>query len=366
MRGGIGRGRVVQLIMDQVDGDISDSLAAHVAASDPHTGYQKESEKNAASGYAGLDVDARLATARLPLQALLGLSFAGDGSDGAVNLDGTNTYSWATTSGSAPNLAYTLSRGVYATTFTVASGISVRTAGFPVYATGRATIRGNLHNNGAPGTAGSGASNVAAEGSMGSTRAGGGNGSSAAGGATNPGNAGSGPTGTRSVGGGAGGAGGQGGPGAAGGNGGPTTAALAIMGSVRTASFGQRLRLIDGSGASTGGGGGGGGSVANAGTAQGGGGGQGAGGVILVCVELDGAGGTISATGGAGAPGSRTGNGDAGGGGGGSGGYVWVHAGRLVAAATLDASGGLAGAAAGAGSAGSVGATGSTYTFYGS
>jgi hypothetical protein len=31
------------------------SLAAHVAAADPHTVYQKESEKNAASGYAGLN-----------------------------------------------------------------------------------------------------------------------------------------------------------------------------------------------------------------------------------------------------------------------------------------------------------------------
>ena len=30
-------------------------LAAHVAASDPHTGYQKESEKAAANGYASLD-----------------------------------------------------------------------------------------------------------------------------------------------------------------------------------------------------------------------------------------------------------------------------------------------------------------------
>ena len=32
-------------------------LDAHVAAADPHTGYQKESEKAAASGYAGLDAN---------------------------------------------------------------------------------------------------------------------------------------------------------------------------------------------------------------------------------------------------------------------------------------------------------------------
>ena len=36
------------------------ALAAHVAAADPHTGYQKESEKNAASGYAGLTTSSRI------------------------------------------------------------------------------------------------------------------------------------------------------------------------------------------------------------------------------------------------------------------------------------------------------------------
>jgi len=34
--------------------------AAHVAAADPHTGYQKESEKNAANGYAGLTAGSKL------------------------------------------------------------------------------------------------------------------------------------------------------------------------------------------------------------------------------------------------------------------------------------------------------------------
>jgi len=36
------------------------AVAAHEAASDPHTGYQKESEKNAAGGYAGLDGSSKL------------------------------------------------------------------------------------------------------------------------------------------------------------------------------------------------------------------------------------------------------------------------------------------------------------------
>lgn len=35
------------------------ALSAHIAAADPHTGYQLESEKNAASGYAGLNASSR-------------------------------------------------------------------------------------------------------------------------------------------------------------------------------------------------------------------------------------------------------------------------------------------------------------------
>lgn len=37
----------------------SGSLAAHLAAADPHTGYQKESEKNTSGGYAGLNSSTR-------------------------------------------------------------------------------------------------------------------------------------------------------------------------------------------------------------------------------------------------------------------------------------------------------------------
>lgn len=45
--------------------DDSGSLAGHEAASDPHTGYQKESEKGAASGYAGLGTDGFVPTGQL-------------------------------------------------------------------------------------------------------------------------------------------------------------------------------------------------------------------------------------------------------------------------------------------------------------
>ncbi len=44
---------------------IGPALAAHIAAADPHTGYQKESEKDAASGYAGLTAGTKLNLAQM-------------------------------------------------------------------------------------------------------------------------------------------------------------------------------------------------------------------------------------------------------------------------------------------------------------
>jgi Protein of unknown function (DUF2793) len=44
----------------------SAALAGHVAASDPHTVYQKESEKSAANGYASLDSGGKVPAAELP------------------------------------------------------------------------------------------------------------------------------------------------------------------------------------------------------------------------------------------------------------------------------------------------------------
>jgi hypothetical protein len=42
------------------------AVSTHAAAADPHTGYQKESEKAAASGYASLDVGTKVPIAQLP------------------------------------------------------------------------------------------------------------------------------------------------------------------------------------------------------------------------------------------------------------------------------------------------------------
>lgn len=44
------------------DSEVSTAISNHEAAADPHTGYQRESEKNAASGYAGLDASTNINT----------------------------------------------------------------------------------------------------------------------------------------------------------------------------------------------------------------------------------------------------------------------------------------------------------------
>jgi hypothetical protein len=55
----------VQAAVEEVASEAATALSDHAAASDPHTGYQKESEKDAASGYCGLDSGVLVATARL-------------------------------------------------------------------------------------------------------------------------------------------------------------------------------------------------------------------------------------------------------------------------------------------------------------
>ena len=50
-----------------VDMTTQAELDAHAAAADPHTGYQKESEKGAASGYASLDAGTLVPVAQLPV-----------------------------------------------------------------------------------------------------------------------------------------------------------------------------------------------------------------------------------------------------------------------------------------------------------
>lgn len=47
-------------------GQVDASIATHAGLADPHTGYQKESEKDVASGYCGLDAGGLVPDARLP------------------------------------------------------------------------------------------------------------------------------------------------------------------------------------------------------------------------------------------------------------------------------------------------------------
>lgn len=53
-------------INDETEVTLTDPVPAHVALADPHTQYQKESEKDAANGYCGLDGSALIPDARIP------------------------------------------------------------------------------------------------------------------------------------------------------------------------------------------------------------------------------------------------------------------------------------------------------------
>ena len=62
-------------------GAATSAVSAHAGAADPHTGYQKESEKAAASGYASLDTNTRVPLAQLGSGSPSGSNFLrGDGS----------------------------------------------------------------------------------------------------------------------------------------------------------------------------------------------------------------------------------------------------------------------------------------------
>lgn len=54
------------------DSEITSAITTHEAAADPHAGYQKESEKDAASGYAGLTAGTKLNLAQM--QEVMGLT----------------------------------------------------------------------------------------------------------------------------------------------------------------------------------------------------------------------------------------------------------------------------------------------------
>ncbi len=299
----------------------------------------------------------------------------GDGSDGPVDMDGTNTYaSFASKSGST----YTLTRDVFATTLRVRVGSTLKMANFHVFANTSILNEGTMSNDGNAGTAASGETQgtggaATAVGSMPANIAGG---NGASGGVNNaPGNNGSaGSNANHSVSATTSGAGGNGGTSGtnAGGTGGAsgtnTGAALNIPRSLPGA-----YMLFDVNGTAiialntapgAGGGGGGGGSASSVQEPAGGGGGSSGGFGFVAAPDITNTG-TIrcnGGNGGAGATGTGSNVGGGGGGGAGSGGWLIIVRRTITNSGTIQAiagTPGAGGAGIGTGVTGSTGGSGS-------
>lgn len=96
---------------------VSAAVSAHEAAADPHTGYQKESEKGAANGYAPLGADSIVPNANLPATVnLSGLSVFSplDANTRFLCWDSTGT-TYGYTTGAAIQAAYGGGGGVIPT-----------------------------------------------------------------------------------------------------------------------------------------------------------------------------------------------------------------------------------------------------------
>lgn len=288
--------------------------------------------------------------------AIIATAHRGNGSDGAVTLDGTATVPWASKSGSV----YTATRIPQLTSLLVTgAGVQLNMANFPLLVTGDVTTAsgGAIHVDG-PAATGIGSTQGVAVPS-GSLL--GGSSGAAGGGQNTPGNNASSPgTGY----GGTGGNGGSGGPPI--GNGGAPTAPAAALGVRLPSRPGFLLGLSSGAASIVplcGGGGGGSGSGGTSGF--GGAGGAGGGHLIIVCRSLNLAAATdIHCAGGAGGPAGTQG----GGGGGGAGGCIELYycskAAGLTFSATANCPGGTFGAGVGVGGAnGQTGGNGDVYEF---
>lgn len=291
----------------------------------------------------------------------------GDGSDGSVNFDGTNTYpSFSSTTGAAPNLVYRLTRNLYATDVTLASGKTLNAWNNQLYCTGTFTCDGHMSADGAAnlvnpqtGLTGVGQDQngnylpAASSGSGGGSGVNGSNGSNSGGVACL---------------GGAAGAGGTSSTGKTGGAGGSANVTgftnLGIHRAFSIFNMQQGMNITAGSttfqlycGGAGGGGGGGGGAGAS-------GGAGGTGGAILGVFARRLAGsGTITAKGGDGNRGDWNAPGG-GGGGGGGGGAILAASTTIYSTITglsWDVSGGSGGGSSGGGSAGSNGSAGNFF-----
>ena len=85
------------------DARVSSGISTHVAASDPHTQYQKESEKGSANGYAELDATGKVPSGQLPsfvnevieVANSVAPPVTGEAGKIYVTLDTNKTYRWS-------------------------------------------------------------------------------------------------------------------------------------------------------------------------------------------------------------------------------------------------------------------------------
>jgi hypothetical protein len=265
----------------------------------------------------------------------------GDGSDGALALNGTNTYPGMNLTGGN---TYTLTRDIFASSIVFTSGITLKPAGCRIFCIGSITGTGTISANG------NNASGAVAGANTGSAILAGGR-PGGAGGATTPA---AGSAGTNApVGFGAAGAGGTGSSGAeAGGTAGTSTANITYLWRLPVFLLTGNIPAIDNSvgGFVAGGPGGGGGGGSTTGT--GGGGGSGGGPIAVFAYSIASTI-TMTSTGGNGAAG--TGNG--GGGGAGTGGLIVAY--TLAAyTGTMTVTAGSPGAGSGTGVTGGTASAG--------
>lgn len=291
---------------------------------------------------AGTDVFANIISGALSSAPLTVPDYGGlfgDGSDGAVAMNGTNTFAgFATLVGST----YTLTRDVFATSLTVSSGVTLQPAGFRIFCQGTVTNAGTIAYNGNNASGATKGGNAASGSLQGGQSGGAGlaTGTGAAGGTAN------GTIGTGSSGAGGNGSGNSGGAAIA-----PKVASAAqyripaaILAAATTAA-GAIAAPCGAPGGSAGGG---------DGTASGGGGGGGAGIIAILAWAVVNSG-TISAAGGIGGT-PPTGN--CGGGGPGGGGLILAYTLAAWTAGTTIVAAGTPGSGVGTGTAGSAGTSG--------
>ena len=287
------------------------------------------------------------------------LGFYGDGSNEALNFDGSSTVL-----GMAPaSGVYTLTREIYATDLTIGSGVRIAAGSYGIWANGTLTFTDAtsiISGNGKDATSFPGGASQTTQAPYGFGGSGGGGGRTSTSGSGSSGSyAATSPCG-------AGGAGGLASGGNGGGAGGNASAAAANRGGSRALDWViRRCKYLDntafvlnGGGA----GGGGGGLTHSTGTGSGGGGGGGARGAVVWARLVVGAG-IIEAAGGAGANGVSTGADLAGGGGGGGGGCAILITTTPAPPCTVRAPGGAPGNGSGGGVAGSAGSDGLVLTF---